>query len=246
MFPIVFPCHFCHLPASIEELSQKWVTVGWKQKWIKHCILGSLCMQRDKYFLIMPHLTERSQTDLGYFNVNREKFAWAQWIYSGLKSIIAVVRVRWSPAPRRGSGIEMQMGGRQEGAVPGAGCRHRPCGTGAQQRRGGPGPAERHGRRAAGDTLRKRAIVVQPCKNRNKMQLKSSSPKPAPAIMLPMTAAVAVVPAFPFRSLASAGTGTEAEPSGMPGRQRCARLVMGYIILDKMMLPDTLPVRATL
>lgn len=64
--------------------------------------------------------------------------------------------------------------------------------------------------------------------------------------MLPMTAVVAAVSVFPFRSLASAGAGTEAEPSGMPGRQRCARSVMGYISLDKMMLPDTLPVRATL
>lgn len=182
MFPIVFPCHFCHLPASIEELSQKWVTVGWKQKWVKHCILGSLCMQRDKYFLTMPHLTERSQTDLGYFNVNREKFAWAQRTYSGLKSIIAVVRVRWSPAPRRGSGIEMQMGGREEGAVPGAGCRHRPCGTGAQQRRGGPGPAERHGRRAAGDTLRKWALLYSHARIETKCSLNPPPPSQPPRL----------------------------------------------------------------
>lgn len=65
-------------------------------------------------------------------------------------------------------------------------------------------------------------------------------------IMLPITTAVAVVPIFPFQSLASVGTGTEADPSGMPGRQCCARLVMGYISLDKLMLPDAHPVRATL
>lgn len=87
---------------------------------------------------------------------------------------------------------------------------------------------------------------MQRCKNRNKIQLKYSSPSPAPVIMLPITTVVAVVPVFPFQSLASVGTGAEADPSGMPGRQCCARLVMGYISLDKLMLPDTHPVRATL
>lgn len=57
---------------------------------------------------------------------------------------------------------------------------------------------------------------------------------------------MAVEPIFPFLSLASVGTGTEADASGMPGRPCCARLVMGCIRSDKLMLPDTHPGRATL
>lgn len=60
-----------------------------------------------------------------------------------------------------------------------------------------------------------------------------------------ITTVVAVMPIFPFQSLAPVGTGTEAGPSGMPGRQCYARLVMGPIGLDKLMLPDAHPVRAT-
>lgn len=78
------------------------------------------------------------------------------------------------------------------------------------------------------------------------MQLKYSSPSPALMIMLLITRVVAVVPIFPFQSLASVGTGTETDPSGMLGRQCCPRLLMGYISLDKLMLPDTHPGRATL
>lgn len=57
---------------------------------------------------------------------------------------------------------------------------------------------------------------------------------------------VVAVPIFPFQSLASVGTGAEATPSGMPGRQCYARLVMCPIGLDKLMLPDAHRVRATL
>ena len=55
------------------------------------------------------------------------------------------------------------------------------------------------------------------------MQLKSSSPSPAPVITPPVTTVVAVVPIFPFQLLAPVGAGADADPSGMPGRQCCAR-----------------------
>lgn len=96
--------------------------------------------------------------------------------------------------------------GGAEGAVPGgAGCWHRSCGTGAEQRRGDP----RSDTGQRGRAQCSRGSGAQPCENRNKTHLKYSAPEPPPAIMLPMTAVVAVVTLFPFRSLASPGTGSE-------------------------------------
>lgn len=130
-----------------------------------------------------------------------------------------------------------QPGRRNPGTARAGQARNKGGACPARAARGATRPAGSRGEAQCGGV-----IVMQPCKNRNKMQLKYSSPEPAPAIVLPVTAVVDVVSIFPFRSLASVGTGTEAEPSGMRGRQCCARLVMGYISSDKMILPDTLPV----
>lgn len=72
MFPFVHPCLFCHLPASVEEVVTE-VSNGKMETEMGKAPCPWLFMNA-KGQIPYNNLTERSQTGLGYFGVNREKF----------------------------------------------------------------------------------------------------------------------------------------------------------------------------